>query len=266
MCDFTAKDIQERLRTNAHESVCHTPSLTVLTTSPKSLGVTEYLSYGKESLIREHAKLRLKANRWLTGPIAFCWAFLWVQRCDLFDLSIHTSHVRFLNCPFSWLRVQDSREATYLPYLHMHSDNKAALSSKLRVGVIREWCHPTVGICLPLGIYPDTLLRPNCAVLKLGMPLRCFCVAILNPNSLYNISVWSWLPIFESASLQFREKSHWSSLTESRRGPCRCCKLTGTSWNAYLKVLWFRRKVSLFIWEDILIDQWRILSCLWIPK
>lgn len=62
MSDFTAKDIHQRARAHVHEAVCHTPSLTVLSTSLESLTVTEYVSYGKESLIREHSKSRQKAN------------------------------------------------------------------------------------------------------------------------------------------------------------------------------------------------------------
>lgn len=160
MSDFTAKDIQGRACANVHQSVCHTPSLTVLSTSPESLTVTEYVSYGKESLIREHAKSRLKANLWLTGPVGFCWAFPWLQRCDLFDLSINTSHAHFLNF---FLAVCPDNEN-----LHMRSDSKAALSSKSPVSVIRERCHPTVGICLPSGIYPYALLKAKLCGIEAG--------------------------------------------------------------------------------------------------
>ena len=68
MSDFTAKDIQERACANVHESVCHTPSLTVLTTSLESLTVTEYVSNGKQSLIREHAKIKAKTKPMTQRP------------------------------------------------------------------------------------------------------------------------------------------------------------------------------------------------------
>lgn len=56
----------------------------------------------------------------------------------------------------------------YLPDLHMRSDNKAALSSKSPASVIRECCHPTEGVCLPLGIYPCTLLKAKLCRIEAG--------------------------------------------------------------------------------------------------
>lgn len=206
--------------------------------------MTEYVSYGEESLIREHAKSRLKANLWLTGPIGFCWAFPWRQRRDLFDRSINTSHSHSLN--FCTLAARpDNQKAAYLPYLHMHSDNKAALSSKSPVSVIRERCHPTVGICLPVGIYPYTLLKAKLCGVEAGDAFKMLC--------LYNIWIWSWLLISESVSFQFRGNSHWNSPTASHRGHCRCCKrfhckLTSISWNEQLEVLWFLITVCLIIY------------------
>lgn len=85
----------------------------------------------------------------------------------------------------------DNQKAANLPYRHMHSDNKAALSSKSPVSVIRECCHPTLVICLPLGIYSSTILKAKLCGVEAGDAFRMLLSAISNPYSLFDISVLS---------------------------------------------------------------------------
>lgn len=169
MSDFTAKDIQERACANVHESVCHTPSLTVLTTSLESLTVTECVSYGKEKLNPRTCKIKAKSKPVIHGPHRLLLGFS--MATALWPLwSVHQHFPRALSeLPLFLASCPDSQKAAYLPYLHVHSDNKAALSSKSKPGsVIRECCHPTVGICLPLGIYPYALLKAKLCGIEAG--------------------------------------------------------------------------------------------------
>lgn len=118
--------LNEQFYSHAQVSVCHTPSLTVLTASLKSLAGTDYVSYGKESLIREHVKSGRKAKLWLSGLIAGL-LHGYSAVTSLIRPSTLPTHV-FWTAPFSWPRDQTIRR------------RGSALSAHTRAVTIREHC------------------------------------------------------------------------------------------------------------------------------
>lgn len=107
--------LNEQFYSHVQVSVCHTPSLTVLTTSLKSLTGADYVSNGKESLIREHAKSRQKAKLWVTGLIAGL-LHGYSAVTSLICPSTLPTHV-FWTAPFLGCESRQS-EGEDLPYLH----------------------------------------------------------------------------------------------------------------------------------------------------
>lgn len=146
-------DIRKRACAYVHVSVCHTPSLTV---ARASLWWTRFIIERKASSknMPNQGKSKPMTHRPHRGSAVLLHGDS--AGTSLICPSTLPTFI-FWTAPFLGCESRQS-EGKVLPYLHMHCDNKGA-SSKSPVTVIRECCHTTVGIWVPLGIYPSALLK-----------------------------------------------------------------------------------------------------------
>lgn len=148
--------IRKRACAYVHVSVCHTPSLTVLRASVWS---TRFVMERKAS--SKNMSNQGKSKPIYHRPHRGSAGLLHGAMTSTLPTHIFWTAL-FLGCESRQSGGKD------LPYLLMHCDNKGAPSSKSPVSVIRERCHTTVGIWVPLGIYPSALLKAKLCYIEEG--------------------------------------------------------------------------------------------------